>query len=76
MTIALSDDLDLSTGRLTNRESYTIRESVSADGHAIDPLIILKGVLIFYGWMNTRLIDNTLLAILDTAFINDNISLK
>ena len=74
-TIALASDLEVRSGKNTSRESFTLGECISADGHSIDPLVILKGIQHLAGWYRTNLPDSYLIALSETAYINDDISL-
>ena len=71
--------LRITAAKDTNRESATIAETISGDGAVLPPLVILAGKTI-QKWWCTQTVEtlpgNYLLAVSDTAYINDNLLLK
>ena len=65
------------TGSKTTRDSVTLSETISGDGETIAPMIILPGVehqARFY--TETSIENKTLVALTDTGYTNDELSLK
>jgi hypothetical protein len=62
-------------GSSTNRELVTVCETISADGDALPPMIILSGVLHQAKWF-TKLPDNYLIGISETGYSNDELSME
>ena len=70
-------DRTLSLGSNTNRESVTICETISGDGCVLPPIVIVSGVIHQEQWFTTTGIDDdTLLAVSDTGYSNDILSLE
>lgn len=63
----------LFNGSITNRESVTVLEAVSADGFACPPLIILSAKQALARWFDAIQTDEHL-AITDTGYINDTLA--
>jgi hypothetical protein len=64
-------------GKLTSRESSTVGETISADGHFLPPIVILTGKTIQQRWATqVDLPSNYLLAVSDTAYINDELAFE
>lgn len=58
-----------------NRESVTCGETISGDGSVLPAMVILSGQLHLNGWVNNELDGNTLMAVSDTGYCNDEIAL-
>ena len=58
-----------------NRESLTVVECISADGVVLAPLVIFAAKQIRAPWVSNDLGNETLLAVSDTGYINDDIAL-
>ncbi|TKA66365.1 hypothetical protein B0A49_07680, partial [Cryomyces minteri] len=58
-----------------NRETVTVGETISGDGEALPPLVVLPGQLHLEGWINNELDDDVLMAVSDSGYTNDEISL-
>jgi hypothetical protein len=72
-----SSTVKIRAGTTTSRESSTICETISADGHFLPPLVILKGKTIQQRWCTeSPLPGSYLLAANDTAWMNDELLLK
>ena len=56
-----------------NRFSLTIVESISADGKAIPPLIIIPGVLIIETWFYENMTGHELVTVSPTGYTNEGI---
>ncbi|KAI0616050.1 DDE-1 domain-containing protein, partial [Pyrenophora tritici-repentis] len=57
--------------------SVTVVETIAADGSVLVPFIILKGKVHLLKWYtNTKLPDDYMVAISDTAYNNDELSLE
>jgi hypothetical protein len=61
-------------GSSTNRELVTVCETISADGDALPPMIILSGILHQEKWY-TKLPDNYLVGVSETGYSNDELSM-
>ena len=59
----------LFNGSVTNRESITVLEAVSADGFTCPPLIILSGKQALLRWFDNVKVDEHI-AVTDTGYIN------
>jgi len=57
------------------RELATVGETISGDGEVLPLLIVLSGQLHLEGWINNELDGDTLMAISDSGYTNDEISL-
>ncbi|USP82871.1 transposase [Curvularia clavata] len=76
ITMAGDDDAIQSPSD-TNRESVTVVETVAADGSVLAPFIILKGKAHLSKWYtNTNLPNDYIVAVSETAYNNDELSLK
>ncbi|KAI0568531.1 transposase, partial [Pyrenophora tritici-repentis] len=76
ITMAGDDDAVQSPSD-TNRESVTVVETVAADGSVLAPFIILKGKAHLSKWhTNTKLPDDYIVAVSETAYNNDELSLE
>jgi DNA-binding transcriptional MerR regulator len=62
-------------GSVTNRESVTVMEAVSADGFVCPPLIILSAKQIMLRWFDAIQTDEHL-AVSDTGYMNDVLALQ
>ncbi|KAJ6020072.1 hypothetical protein N7499_003031 [Penicillium canescens] len=65
----------LFNGSITNRESVTVLEAVSADGFACPPLIILSAKQALARWFDAIKEDEHL-AVTDTGYINDTLAFQ
>jgi hypothetical protein len=63
----------LFNGSITNRESITVLEAISADGFAYPPLIILSAKQALVRWFDIIQEDKHL-AITDTSYINNTLA--
>lgn len=62
-------------GSVTNRESVTVMEAVSADGFVCPPLVILSAKQMMLRWFDNIQTDEHL-AISDSGYINDVLALQ
>ena len=69
-------DRTLSLGSNTNRESVTVCETISGDGCVLPPVVILSGAIHQERWYTRGIDDDTLLAVSDTGYSNDMLSLE
>jgi len=53
----------------------TVGETISGDGEVLPPLVILPGQLHLEGWINNDLADDVLMAVSESGYTNDEISL-
>lgn len=61
----------------TNRESCTAIEAVCGDGYALPPFLMLKGKAHLNKWYtNTQIPDNYSVAVSDTGYNNDEITIE
>jgi hypothetical protein len=56
-----------------NRLSLTVIESISADGKAIPPLIIVPSILIMESWFHKNIIGHKLVTVSPTGYTNKGI---
>jgi len=56
-----------------NRLSLTVVESISADGKAIPPLIIVPGILIMESWFHENMTGHELVTVSPTGYTNEGI---
>jgi hypothetical protein len=56
-----------------NRLSLTVVESISADGIAIPPLIIVPGILIMESWFHENMTGHELMTVSPTRYTNEGI---
>lgn len=59
-----------------NREMVTVAEAMCGDRSVLPPMIILPGQLHLERWLNNELDGDTLTAVSDTRYINDEIALS
>ncbi len=64
---------EMYTGIPENRLSVTVVECISADGKAIPPLIIVKGVMIMASWFNEKMTGHELVSVSDSGYTNEGI---
>lgn len=60
------------SGSITNRESLTVVEAVSATGYTTPPLIILSAKTILFRWFDH--LDDEAIAITESGYINDRLA--
>lgn len=58
-----------------NHELVTVGETISGDGDGLPPLVILPRQLHLEGWINNELDGDTLMAVSESGYANDEISL-
>ena len=58
---------------LENRLSITIVKSISADGRAIPPVIIIPGVIIIISWFSDNITRHKFLTVSESGYTNKNI---
>ena len=67
----------LSLGSSTNRDSITVCKTISGDGYALPVMIIVPGTIHQEAWFTSTFIDDdTLLAVSETGYSNDVLSLE
>ena len=63
----------LTLGSNTNRETVTVVEAISGDGHVLPPMIIVSGVLHQERWSTaTNIGGDTLIAVSDTQLMQQH----
>jgi len=56
-----------------NRISLTIIESISADGKAIPPVVIIPGVMIIVSWFHENMTGHEVIIVSPTGYTNEGI---
>ena len=56
-----------------NRISLTIIESISADGKAIPPVVIVPGVMIMVSWFHENMTGHEVIIVSPTGYTNEGI---
>jgi hypothetical protein len=56
-----------------NRLSLTVIESISANGKAIPPVVILPGKCIMVSWFHTNMTGHEVITVSDSGYINEEI---
>ena len=56
-----------------NRISLTIIESISADGKAIPPVVIVPGVIIIVSWFHENMTGYEVITVSPTGYTNEGI---
>jgi len=56
-----------------NRLLVTVVECIFADGKAIPPLIIVKGVMLIASWFNEKMTGYELVSVSDSGYTNEGI---
>jgi hypothetical protein len=64
---------EIYTGIPENRISLTIIESISADGKAILPVVIVPGVIIMVSWFHENMTSYEVIIVSPTRYINKGI---
>ncbi len=64
---------EMYTGIPENRLSVTIVESISADGTAIPPVIIVPGKMIMASWFSANMTGHELLTVSESGYTNEGI---
>jgi predicted transglutaminase-like cysteine proteinase len=64
---------EIYTGIPENRMSITVVEYISADGKAILPVIIIKGVIIIASWFNENITGYKLITVSESGYTNEGI---
>lgn len=75
MPITHSTQKSAYTADPQNCESVTVIETISADGMANHPMVIMQGAVFKEKLFNYNLSDETLLAMSETGFTNDRLAL-
>jgi hypothetical protein len=64
---------EIYTGIPENRISLTIIESISIDGKAIPPVVIVPGVIIMVSWFHENITGYKVIIVSPTRYINEGI---
>jgi hypothetical protein len=64
---------EMYTGIPENRMSLTIIESISIDGKAILPVVIVPGVIIMVSWFHENMTSHEVIIVSLTRYINEGI---
>jgi hypothetical protein len=64
---------EIYTGIPENRMSTTVVECISADGKAIPPVIIVKGVMIMASWFSENITGHELITVSESGYTNEGI---
>jgi hypothetical protein len=64
---------EIYTGIPENRMSLTIIESISADGKAIPPVVIVPGVMIMVSWFHENMTGHEVITVSPTGYTNEGI---
>jgi hypothetical protein len=64
---------EIYTGIPENRISLTIIESISADGKAIPPVVIVPGVIIMVSWFHENMTGHEVIIVSPTRYTNKGI---
>jgi len=64
---------EIYTGIPENRISLTIIESISADGKAIPPVVIVPGVMIMVSWFHENMTGHEVITVSPTEYTNEGI---
>ena len=64
---------EIYTGIPKNRMSLTIIESISADGKAIPPVVIIPGVMIMVSWFHENMTSYEVIIVSPTRYTNEGI---
>jgi hypothetical protein len=64
---------EMYTGIPENRISLTIIESISADGKAIPPVVIVPGVIIMVSWFHENMTGHKVIIVSPTRYTNEGI---
>jgi len=64
---------EIYTGIPQNRISLIIIESISTDGKAIPPVVIVPGVIIMVSWFHENMTSYEVIIVSPTRYINEGI---
>jgi len=64
---------EIYTGIPENRISLTIIESISVDGKAIPPVVIIPGVMIMVSWFHENMTGHEVITVSPTRYTNKGI---
>jgi hypothetical protein len=64
---------EIYTGIPENRMSVTVIECISADGRAIPPVIIVKGVMIMASWFTEKMTGHEVITVSESGYTNEGI---
>jgi hypothetical protein len=64
---------EIYTGIPENRISLIIIESISIDGKAIPPVVIIPGVIIMVSWFHENITSYEVIIVSPTRYINEGI---
>jgi hypothetical protein len=64
---------EIYTGIPENRISLTIIKSISANGKAIPPVVIIPGVIIMVSWFHENITSHKVITVSPTRYTNEGI---
>jgi hypothetical protein len=64
---------EIYTGMPENRMSLTIIESISVDGKAIPPVVIVPRVIIMVSWFHENMTGHEVITVSPTGYTNEGI---